>query len=232
MIDATGNTQGDARASYSTTATVRTFPPSALRDGEELLIAAGFLRLEDGRLIPTPALAGFVAIGDDSVAALALDKVIVERNRQVDLAAIGALGEEHILGEVRDELLALHRDDLAERCERVSLVSDYFGYDITAPMATGTGIRRLEVKTQSVEARPPTVRFFLSRNEYDVGRSNPAEWALVACWRGPHDVVETVGWCRAAALAAYLPVDQSGRWTEALVQMPSTVLTAGFPPAI
>lgn len=231
-IDAAGNVQEDAHAVYRTTATGRVFPPSSLHAGEGILLAAGLLRLAHGRLTPTPALARFVTANDEDVAVDALARMIAERTTAVANTEAGAAGEDFVLARVRENLEALHRPDLAERCERVSLVSDWFGFDIAAPKITGE-VRRLEVKTQSIEERSATARFFLTRNEYDTGRANPTEWALVVCWRARTTGGMTlVGWCRAATLASYLPADQNGRWTEALVHLPVTALTAGLPAAM
>lgn len=93
-------------------------------------------------------------------------------------------------------------------------------------------MRRLEVKTQTVDASPATVRFYLTRNEYDTGRSNPTEWALVSCSRTRTGDLALLGWCRAATLTSYLPVDQAGKWTEALVKVPLSALTRGLPAPI
>lgn len=232
LIDAAGNAHEDARAAYRTTPTDASFAPESLRAGEGLLLAAGLLRLESGRLEPTPALSSFVAISDSDLAAQSLDRMVEERTATVDHGETGNAGEEAVLALVRSDLEALYRPDLASQCERVSLVSDWFGYDITAPKVTGA-TRRLEVKTMSADGAPATVRFFLSRNEYDTGRANPAEWAMVACWRSRETgQVDVLGWCRAATLNAYLPADQGGRWTEALIHMPVSVLTRGFPAAV
>ncbi|WGL52142.1 hypothetical protein P5P86_19590 [Nocardioides sp. BP30] len=232
FIDAGGNHQSDARDSYRFTATDQAFSPDSLRAGEGLLIAAGLLRLVDGRLIPTPALANFAAIGDGDEAANALAGVVAERADAVDRAEAGAAGEEFVLACVRRDLETLHRSDLAARCERVSLVSDFFGYDVAAP-TLGPSVRRLEVKTQTTDLSPTTMRFYLTRHEYDIGRANPSEWALVACTRSRESgSLALLGWCRASTLATYLPVDQGGKWTEALVTVPVSVLTKGFPAAI
>jgi hypothetical protein len=114
----------------------------------------------------------------------------------------------------------------------VSLISDALGYDVNAP-TLGAATRRLEVKTQGSNAAA-TVRFFLSRNEYEVGRRHTTSWALVMCCAptGPSGAVEICGWCRADSLALYLPDDRNGRWTEAMVRMPTVALAAGFPPAV
>lgn len=231
FIDQRGNAQSDAHASYAVTATDMGFAPSALRAGEGILIAAGLLRLESGRLIPTTALGNFVAISDEAEASRTLERIVEQTSDDLARAEAGAAGEEFVLNLVRENLTILHRADLAERCERVSLISDWFGYDVSAP-TLGEAVRRLEVKTQSADPIPATFRFYLSRNEYDVGRANPNEWALVACALARESPPTLLGWCRASTLSAYLPVDQGGKWTEALVSIPRSVLTPGFPSSV
>lgn len=228
FIDAAGNDVTDAHTSYALTSTDQSFTSSTLRAGEALLIEAGMLRLIEGRLTPTERLAAFVSIGDATEAAATLDRILDHQASEDDRALAGAAGEEFVLATVKDELHRLHRPDAADRCERVSLISDAFGYDINAP-TVGDTMRRLEVKTQTVDDNPSTARFFLTRNEYDTGRSNPAEWALVACSRARNGDLALLGWCRAATLTSYLPADQGGKWTEALVKLPLSVLSPGFP---
>lgn len=228
FIDAGGNAQADARKSYSVTSTEQGFAPSALRAGEGLLLEAGLLRLVDGRLVPTEALAAYTNIADPLDASKTLERILGHKASEADRAATGAAGEEFVLALVREDLARLHRPDLAARCERVSLISDSFGYDVNAPTLDST-MRRLEVKTQTTDSAPATARFYISRNEYDTGRSNPAEWALVACWRTHAGDVTLLGWCRASTLASYLPADRGGRWTEALVYVPVSVLSPRFP---
>ncbi len=233
FIDSAGNAHEDARSSYRTTATQKTFPPSTLTMGEGLLIAAGLLRLENGKLLPMPALSSLTATRDEDTIAATIERLIAERNRKVDRSNVGAAGEEFVLIELQGEFETLHRPDLATECTRVSLISDYFGYDITAPTLDGSSIRRLEVKTQTAEELLSSFRFYLTRNEYDVGRSNPTEWSMVACSRVTlGDEIRILGWCRAATLSPYLPVDQGGRWTEALALIPTSLLTPGLPPPL
>lgn len=232
LVDATGSAHEDARDAYLTTPTRDTFAPETLRTAEGLLLEAGLLRLDNHRLLPTPALGALAGIDDDEGAANVLAGTLVERAEAVDRSETGAAGELYVLERLRADLIALNYPDLAEQCEQVSLVSDWFGYDLSAPKADGM-VRRLEVKTMTSAGRPATVRFFLSRNEYDTGRRNASEWALVACTRDRESgQVELLGWCRAAALTAYLPVDQSGRWTEAQVSLPVTALMPAFPAAV
>ena len=232
LVDATGNAHEDARHAYSTTPTQHTFSPETLRTAEVLLIEAGLMRLEDGRLLPTTGLGVLAGINDDQEAANVLAKVLGARADAMDRSETGSAGELYVLEMVRADLIALDYPDLAEQCEQVSLVSDSFGYDLRAPKVDGT-LRRLEVKTTTATGRPTTVRFFISRNEYDVGRRNAFEWALVACTRDRSTgQVDLLGWCRALTLTQYLPVDRYGRWTEAHVSLPATALMPAFPAAV
>ena len=121
------------------------------------------------------------------------------------------------------------RPDLRWQVQRVSLVSDSLGYDVWAP-SIGATSRHLEVKT-STRLAFGSFEFYLSRNEFEVGRREAAAWALVACHIDGERVAD-VGWCRAAALGAYLPDDQNGYWTEARVRLPRAVLVDGLPPAL
>lgn len=232
LIDTAGNDCEDARSGYRTMATDGLYPPLALRVGESLLLEAGLLRVEARRLIPSLLLHSLAMIDNDDDALVLLSRLIRSSRNEVDRLDAGMAGEEHVLAEVKRELETLGHHDLGQHCERVSLVSDHFGYDIAAPTLDGL-TRRLEVKTQTSTTAPMVARFFITRNEYDVGRDNPTEWALVVCiFDQPSGDVMTVGWCRAVTLTPYLPVDHSGHWTEAIVKLPASALADGIPPAI
>ncbi|WP_376773577.1 protein NO VEIN domain-containing protein [Nonomuraea endophytica] len=146
-------------------------------------------------------------------------------------ARIGALGEEFVKAACEAELTDLGRDDLGKQVARVSLISDGFGYDISAPNIRGE-LRLLEIKTQCVPSSSQ-FRLYISRNEYEVGRTE-ANWALVCCdMAGASDGdISIAGWCRGETLGPYLPEDHNGRWTEAMVVLPRGVLLPGFPSAI
>ncbi len=143
---------------------------------------------------------------------------------------IGEIGEELIIHELRHELRALGRDDLALEVRRVSLLSDQLGYDICAPRVAGAP-RLLEVKATTVDTDPRSVSIHLSRNEADTGARFP-DWSLVAC------VVESiqyrqgriVGSCTTGALADLLPVDgYASRWEQAFIELPVDRLSPGLP---
>ncbi|MEU5914833.1 DUF3883 domain-containing protein [Micromonospora sp. NPDC047527] len=250
LIDRAGNDTETARLTYAHATTDGKQSKQNLASGQDLLIEAGLLSEVDGRVLPNDDLSILCKIPPQEAVAL-LDCLLStypepdndERNsfaflphaasgdwRTADVyrEELGALGEEHVLNACRAELEELGRPDLSEQTQRVSLVSDSLGYDIFAPNLQGPG-RRLEVKTQGGRPRE-AFRFFLSRNEYEVGRRD-GNWAIVCCELAVEGV-RIVGWCRALALTPYLPVDRNGRWTESLVHLPVTVLHAGLPDGV
>jgi hypothetical protein len=147
-------------------------------------------------------------------------------------AEVGAVAEEFVAAECRHTLEELGHPALSAQVRRVSLIDDRLGFDVASPTVGGDP-RLLEVKG-STNATPGLFPFFLSRNEYDVGRRSPRSWSLVACSvdAANDDAVAVVGYCRASALEVYLPSDGNGRWTEAAVTLPVYVLTPGLPTAV
>src|SRR5262249_22717415 len=128
-------------------------------------------------------------------------------------AETGALGEEFIVSECRFMLRSVGQHDLADKVQRVSLISDQLGYDVVAPTLSG-GMRRLEVKTTSRSSE--SVDIIITRNEACVGLRD-SSWALVVCRLIPGDNPCVVGWCRGPVLRPFLPTDLSpkGRWLQA-----------------
>ena len=232
LIDETGNWIVDARSSYRLAATEGEHPAASLEGGQQLLLHIGLVAMVEDQVIPTPALRVIAALADDTAAealALRFDSFagLHDSDRRVE---VGVAGEEAVAEACRADLRLLNRSDLADRVQRVSLISDALGYDIIAPTVVGR-VRALEVKTTTSTATDH-FRFFISRNEFDVGRSGSVAWALIACRSLGDGSVDILGWCRVDALRAYLPDDGVGRWTEALVRLPIAALMAGLPPAV
>ena len=231
LVDAPGNQVSDVQAAYRGALTQGQHADAALRVGERLLLHANLLSGLDGVLSPTLRLHMLTKL-DDATALTALALIFDELPRadgERDKDATGLAGETKVLEQCRAELQKLGRPDLVEAVQQVSLISDSIGYDILAPTLGGVP-RRLEVKTASGPRRD-LFRFFISRNEYDVGRRMPSEWSLVAC-QLVDARVEVIGWTRSGSLHPYLPDDASGRWTEALIQFPQSALFPGIPPAV
>lgn len=238
IVDGAGNAVADVRSSYLHLPTHGEHRQADLQVGEALLLQAGVLERVGDRIRPSAGLE-IIARVDDDIALEVLadlfpalpDPVLPEAdpNRR---ARIGAAGEEAVAQACRDELTMLHQPVLAACVQRVSLVDDWLGYDVSAPCLRDRP-RMLEVKT-STKATRGAFGFYLSRNEYEVGRRQPDRWALVACAVDAADLeaVQIVGWCRAIALQPYLPDDGGGRWTEAIVRLPVTQLTRGIPTAV
>lgn len=233
IIDLEGNDVEDVRETYRLVLTQGEHRREHLIDGEALLLSAGLLIASGERLIPSEALFTLARL-ERSVALRALaHRLSSSGDDQLrDATEIGERGEIAVVAASVDELNRLGRPDVAEGVQRVSLVDDQAGFDVFAPTITGMA-RQLEVKTMG---RPPvgTFRFFISRNEYETGRREPRDWALVACHLQlePTSPVKLLGWCRAQSLVEYVPEDGSGRWTEALVHLPITRLQQSLPPGV
>jgi len=141
-------------------------------------------------------------------------------------AAAGALGEEHILSECARWLSGNSRPDLASKVQRLSLISDRLGYDVSAP-DLGETLHQLEVKAFS----GPELRFFLTRNEFEVGLKFPT-WALVFVRVDLRNQAATVaGWLPAGAIRNRLPADRddAAQWESARIRLSESELLPGLP---
>jgi hypothetical protein len=244
-VDVTGSNVTAVARAYIQATTDGMHSSGELRESEAILLSAGLLRREAGLLIPDLRLVAVSTLSDEDAGPVLAAALSAYQNSDLETEAstssgtwdsvdylerraeIGEAAEEFVLHLCRTELTALGRPDLADQAQRVSLISDGLGFDVLAPVISGTS-RKLEVKGQ--EKTPHhTARFFISRNEYEVGRRSD-DWALVCCATATSPQV--LGWCRAAVLAPYLPQDRNGRWTEALVTLPSSALTSGLPDPI
>lgn len=237
IIDAGGNSLVDVHGSYLHLPTQGEHRSADLQVGEGLLRAAGVLVQSGDRLAPSRRLEVLARVDDATALAVLTDLLaaatgILPWEDDFDRREImGAAGEEAVADACRHELEMLGWPAMAAGVQRVSLLDNRLGYDVSAP-CLNAGPRKLEVKT-STGADRGSMRFFLSRNEYEVGRRNPEQWALVACAIGAAgvDSVDIVGWCRAITIQPYLPDDCGGRWTEALVRLPVSQLRGGVPSA-
>ncbi|MGQ0618072.1 MAG: protein NO VEIN domain-containing protein [Acidimicrobiia bacterium] len=140
---------------------------------------------------------------------------------------VGAIGEEIVVSQARDELTALGHPDLARAVRQASLVSDQLGYDVVAPRV-GAPPRLLEVKSTALAS---DTLVFLSRAEADTG-SRLGDWALVVSV--VHDVVnrtgEVVGWCQRAEIEHLLPPDVPGsHWQSVAIELERLRLQPGLP---
>ncbi|WP_350350470.1 DUF3883 domain-containing protein [Microbacterium sp. A8/3-1] len=227
MTDHTGSTQKDAIRSFPLVMSQGEHRSDDLQSGLGILLDVGLVFQQVDRLVPSPALFVLASLSDID-AVRHLRRVTTDRADPFALIEIGAAGEAAVIEACRAELKSLGHVELAAKVMQVSLLDDTLGYDVSAPTLTGQA-RLLEVKTTMQYHRDLFV-FFLSRNEFEIGRHSRA-WAMVAC-EAVGGSAQVIGWCRASAIAPYLPADRRGRWTEARIRLPRSVLLEGLPPAI
>lgn len=250
LLDESRMTLATVDHSYITAVTGGRFSSDQLAIGEALLHRASLILLADGEIVPTETLGVLAALDDEQAilvlaSALGVDEdailsiageveddsgIILPVACDDDRVALGLIGELAVYCFCREELICLHEHSLAEKVQQVSQVSDALGYDVVAPTLNGR-LRLLEVKTQAGKAKD-SARFFLTRNEYELGRRQES-WALVFC-DTPARILGDArirGWCRVETLLNYVPQDRNSRWTEALVQMPLSVLNQDVPSA-
>lgn len=233
-IDSGGTDSAALELAFRTAVTQGRFPRVDLDSALALLAGQRLVDIADGRNHHVESLSVLLALPDAEAAPL-LAKLLgagVEADTSDDGMSreiVGALGEEAVMAWCIEELRALGHHELVSQVQRVSLVSDRFGYDVSAP-TIGSAARMLEVKT-SRSRSTNTFRFFLTRNEYEVGRRNLRRWAMVAC-ACDGESVDVLGWCRASEFERYLPDDGNGRWTEALVSLPRSALLSSVPSAL
>ena len=118
-----------------------------------------------------------------------MDKRDYEKEAQ-KLRKLGDRGEKIVLDLEKKRLNYAGRSDLAKKVERVSLLSDSFGYDIQSFEIDGTK-RHIEVKATNAKTGP--ANFFISINElrtaqetnnyfvymvYDVVSQSPKVWVI------------------------------------------------------
>ena len=230
ILDEGGNTSEDAHRAFPLVISQGEHRAGDLLGGESILAILGIIHTEsDGRISPTSRLAVLVSL-PDADAVQYLSHMFAQRSQELVRAEVGVAGEVAVVEACRSDLMSLGRADLALAVQQVSVLDDSLGYDVVAPMITGP-MRLLEVKTATNPG--PIFQFFLTRNEYEVGRRESGLWSLIACsYRPGADGASLLGWCRAVALQPYLPNDANGRWTEALVRLPLSALFSGIPRAV
>lgn len=237
IIDESGNRADDVRISYRNVHSQGEHRAYDLDIGEAFLARIGLLVMVDGRLLPSGVLSVVVGASEDValslLEAMARDAAALgTEDSGLTREEIGAAGEDAVVTACREELILIGRMDLCVAVQRVSLVSDSLGYDVSGPRVLGPS-RMLEVKTMGSRPRG-SADFFISRNEFEVGRQHPSDWALVVCSivDGDQSGADVIGWCRAQSLGPYLPEDRNGRWLEALVKLPVASLISGIPSSV
>ncbi|MYX76266.1 DUF3883 domain-containing protein [Streptomyces sp. SID3915] len=107
----------------------------------------------------------------------------------------------------------------------VSEISDAYGYDIAAVLATGEGMH-LEVKSTT---DPSRLVVHLTRHEFEVMASD-AEWLMAAVLVGADMSALSIAEVSRQWLTSVAPRDQSadGRWESVRLSVPPHALTPGL----
>lgn len=148
------------------------------------------------------------------------------------LARIGEFGERAVVEAYRTEFERLGRPDLRDDVRQVSRVSDLLGYDVVTPTLLG---RKWRIEVKTIGNPGPTCRFFISRNEAEVGSRDPS-WRLVLCECQPDGEAKILGWSTIDAILPLLPADPidsargTGRWGSTQIHLPRNCLAEGLPP--
>jgi hypothetical protein len=140
------------------------------------------------------------------------------------LREIGLAGEEFVIECLRSTL----DRDLHHSIEHVSLTNDAAGFDIRAmSVYESRGPLMLEIKSTVSTGR--RFRFFLSRNEANVGATN-SSWYLVFV-RKTQAGWELLGHVPSRDVAPLLPQDRSGnlQWSEVSGSVPLDAIFPGLP---
>jgi len=141
------------------------------------------------------------------------------------LAEIGLDGEEFVVR----ELLKCLPGELKSSIVHESKVNDAAGYDIETPsIKIDDQVRFLEVKT-SERYVGKEFKFFLSRNEFLRGHSDP-RWSIVGVVKvgGDHKLL---GYLQAHQIESMLPrdIDTRAKWQVALLCVSAEIWQPGFP---
>lgn len=141
------------------------------------------------------------------------------------LAAIGLDGEDFVVA----ELLKRLPDELKSSIVHESKVNDGAGYDIETPSTIiDNEVRFLEVKT-SERYLGEEFKFYLSRNEFLRGHSDP-RWSIVGVAKvgGVHKLL---GYLQAHQIESMLPrdIDSRAKWQVVLIRVSSEIWRPGLP---
>ncbi len=231
-VDLIGNDAATLARGLQHAATQGHWPYDDLDRGRLLLTRAGLLVVDGTTVVASEALRSVAGMPDHEALSLLYELIVAAvstTRHSAPREEVGTTAEALVVDECRSQLARLGRSDLENDVQRVSLVSDMLGYDVAAPLIGGAA-RMLEVKG-STRFGGGIFEFYLSRNEFQVGTRNPGQWWLVACCVDATEAT-VIGHCSAAAMSPFLPRDERGRWTEALVRMPSHLLAKGLPSAL
>lgn len=206
------------------------FSRAALNHALEVLYGRELLLATDSSIKPSEGLLAIICTRSTAESISLLASFLAGADAQLFRVQIGERGEKAVVHALQVELRQLGQESLVNQVLRMSLVSDSLGYDVRAP-SVRSGYRLIEVKATVGHSPTRDFRFFLSRNQYEVGINSPRDWALVTCrFLKPDSNEAEISWCRAQTIKPFLPEDLRGRWVEALVRIPQEMLFEGIPP--
>jgi hypothetical protein len=262
MIDPGGSEVAALRRSYVQHPSGAYYPERDLIRGEELLLAIGWLRQIGTRIVADQHLMRIAGEQDeDAITAIfgatlaatglepaqlesTLDELVPDAERREELLLalgaihddtrrklVGLIGETIVVEGLKAELEGLGYPDRAAEVRHASLESDALGYDVTAPRIVGN--RRLVEVKSTVQGEG--TRFFISRNEVEIGQRFSNDWFLVFCQIQDidHGIGQVTGWCRVDAIEKHLPSDRgTGKWQSASVELADGSVSPGLPPVV
>jgi hypothetical protein len=139
---------------------------------------------------------------------------------------IGSKAEEFVLEQIQTQLDTCGCQELISKVSRVSLVSDYLGYDLVAPSSDGRTLR-IEVKGS---AGGLWSGFHLSRGQAQAAQRDP-NWFLVFCDLS-RPLTTLIGHLQWAEIAAHVPVDapdSCGTWQHVHLRFSRSIYREGLP---
>jgi hypothetical protein len=159
------------------------------------------------------------------VDALDTPNAIEKKFNGAELKRIGDLGEFFLMQSLKE----FHTEELHDKIDHVSLRDDTLGYDIEAPSHHDPDIiMQLEVKT-TVRPVDEYFDFFLSRNEFEVGRSK-RNWCIVAIAISNGEP-QVIGHLYCYQFESRIPVDSdpSVKWNSCKIKVSLSQFRPGIP---
>lgn len=141
------------------------------------------------------------------------------------LKSIGDSGEKFVIYSIKSKLPS----EMHSKIIHVADVNDYAGYDIYSPSVNNIEKNvKIEVKT-STRNRDQDIQFFLSRNEFEVGRRN-RDWCIVFV-SIDNGTKQILGHLYCYQIESRLPrdVDPSANWQNCKILVDTFLLHGGLP---
>lgn len=198
------------------------------------LVKAGLVEIQDDRLvigntINVEWLSAALEAGNpnawDFAVALGIDEKAEKKFDTQALKRIGDMGENFVLEELRKH----HPSELHRQIEHVAKYDDTLGYDISSPSISNSDKNSLlEVKT-SVRQISGKFEFYLSRNEFEIGKVN-RNWCIVAI-SVVNNIPAVIGHLYIYQIESSLPrdIDKSAKWESSKLSIKLEAFRPGLP---